>query len=668
MSFLRLGKQLAQSGLHDLNTTAEVNVNNLPGVILDAVIPGYSVISRFINTTLGFDISIVVTCFALLFGTFRATKYIWMYSKGQFDTYCMSAVHIEDGDDLYDNVLEWTAEQSLTKKARAIKARSPRGSAWDEDQDEKNAAISAISDNGIFNYSSWQARVPPRYEPYYGSHYFWYKGRLFYFHRRQRQQTQQQSPWGRYQQEEDLLELSCFGLTTQPVKELLQDIKVSNIRKQLSRTTIRHPASKSSGRWGGHWSRTNSRPSRPMSTVILDEEQKLMIQNDMNEFLHPSSPKWYATRGIPYRRGYLFHGPPGTGKTSLSFALAGIFGLDIHCVALNDPEMTEADLRTLFNSLPRRCIVLLEDIDSAGIKRQDKDDEADDKGRTKEKEKKDGKKKPDADGAKTPDTTAKTNGEVATTDSKPPSEWTLQDLTQAIRLAVAVSSDGKTPSTATTTSTSTSKPDPKRRGGSKKRTDPNSDETNNLGISLSGLLNAIDGVATHEGRILIMTTNHPEKLDAALVRTGRVDIQIQFRLMREKEKAELFRRMYVPDTKGNPTITLKGDKGPTPSVEKEERVDAAWDLDLLATDRAAMVKEVTELAADFADRVPDDTFAPSDVQGFLLLHKKTPRKAVEEVGKWVVTEMEKKKEREEKEKKKEEAKDGNANGSDGEED
>jgi len=36
---------------------------------------------------------------------------------------------------------------------------------------------------------------------------------------------------------------------------------------------------------------------------------------DCTRFLN--SERWYAERGIPYRRGYLLHGPPGTGKTSL---------------------------------------------------------------------------------------------------------------------------------------------------------------------------------------------------------------------------------------------------------------------------------------------------------------------------------------------------------------
>jgi len=43
------------------------------------------------------------------------------------------------------------------------------------------------------------------------------------------------------------------------------------------------------------------------------------------------------------------------------------------------------------------------------------------------------------------------------------------------------------------------------------------------GVSFSGLLNALDGVRSQEGRILFMTTNHREKLDPALMRPGRAD-------------------------------------------------------------------------------------------------------------------------------------------------
>ena len=49
-------------------------------------------------------------------------------------------------------------------------------------------------------------------------------------------------------------------------------------------------------------------------------------------------------------------------------------------------------------------------------------------------------------------------------------------------------------------------------------------------LTLSGLLNAIDGVAAQEGRLLFAGTNHPERLPDALVRPGRVDVRVPFGL------------------------------------------------------------------------------------------------------------------------------------------
>jgi chaperone BCS1 len=120
---------------------------------------------------------------------------------------------------------------------------------------------------------------------------------------------------------------------------------------------------------GAQWHRQSVRPSRPIATVALGEQQKAEIILDINEYLQPATARWYASRGIPYRRGYLLHGPPGTGKTSLSVALAGIFGLSIYCVSLCETGLTESHLVTLFDQLPERCVVLLEDVDTAGLRR-----------------------------------------------------------------------------------------------------------------------------------------------------------------------------------------------------------------------------------------------------------------------------------------------------------
>ena len=52
---------------------------------------------------------------------------------------------------------------------------------------------------------------------------------------------------------------------------------------------------------------------------------------------------------------------------------------------------------------------------------------------------------------------------------------------------------------------------------------------NNEDLTLSDLLNVLDGVLETPGRILIMTSNYPERLDKALIRPGRVDLMINFK-------------------------------------------------------------------------------------------------------------------------------------------
>ena len=63
------------------------------------------------------------------------------------------------------------------------------------------------------------------------------------------------------------------------------------------------------------------RKRRPIASVVLDSGLAETIVADVREFLR--SEAWYRERGIPYRRGFLLHGPPGCGKTSFIAALAG---------------------------------------------------------------------------------------------------------------------------------------------------------------------------------------------------------------------------------------------------------------------------------------------------------------------------------------------------------
>lgn len=63
-------------------------------------------------------------------------------------------------------------------------------------------------------------------------------------------------------------------------------------------------------------------------------------------------------------------------------------------------------------------------------------------------------------------------------------------------------------------------------------------------ITLSGFLNALDGVIASEERIIFMTTNHPEKLDPALIRPGRVDVKEYFGHASQHQMKEMFLRFY----------------------------------------------------------------------------------------------------------------------------
>ncbi|KAK5111428.1 hypothetical protein LTR62_004880 [Meristemomyces frigidus] len=622
MDFKRLARMMPDAAALPNNDSSIPNLADLPPNILEAIIPGYSLISRYATAYLGFDISVFVSLGILLFAATKGSQWLVEQISQWFRYCCMSSVYIDEHDDLFDMVMAWLAEnQTSTSRSRKMRAKTQRGSRADDAYDA--VADDALDENGMFSWSKWQARTPPRFEPYYGSQFVWHGGQVFWFRRSVRRNEGQrvQVSFGG-QAEDDLIELDCIGRDITPIKDLLRTIRVWSLNRTTGTTTIRHPTPKDRARFGGTWSKTSSRPSRPMDTVILDNEQKNMIIHDMNEYLHPASPRWYATRGIPYRRGYLFHGPPGTGKTSLSFALAGIFGLEIYAISLQEPTLTEGDLMQLFNALPRRCIVLLEDVDAAGLVR---DGASDDKEDGAGKEEKVGEK--EAEGKKGEGTAAGKKGEGKKEDTKEvkkDEDFTLKDLARELRAITAPpapkpggrSGRGIRGNTTTTTTT----------------TSPDGQQSNNTGISLSGLLNAIDGVATHEGRVLIMTTNRPESLDSALVRPGRVDRKVGFNLAMREQVRELFVRMFAAseETYLNGRSTGGGAKGSA----KEEPTFGPENMTRT---------ELETLAVTFASRIPEATFTPAEVQNLLMMHKKEPRKAVEEVGGWVERERKGKK-------------------------
>ncbi|KAF6784037.1 hypothetical protein CSOJ01_15805 [Colletotrichum sojae] len=113
------------------------------------------------------------------------------------------------------------------------------------------------------------------------------------------------------------------------------------------------------------------RKKRPLGSVILDEGVKERVVGDVKEFL--GQQQWYVDRGIPYRRGYLLFGPPGSGKTSFIQSLAGELDFSVAMINLSEMGMTDDKLAFLLTKLPRRSLLLLEDADAAFVNRRQRD-------------------------------------------------------------------------------------------------------------------------------------------------------------------------------------------------------------------------------------------------------------------------------------------------------
>ena len=112
-------------------------------------------------------------------------------------------------------------------------------------------------------------------------------------------------------------------------------------------------------RWGD-WRRVGGVPLRDFATVALPAGLEADIVGDLEAFL--SQEEDYARLGLPWHRGFVLHGPPGSGKTTIAKALASRFDMDLYFVPLADVE-DDSSLMQMFAALAPRSMLLLEDVD-----------------------------------------------------------------------------------------------------------------------------------------------------------------------------------------------------------------------------------------------------------------------------------------------------------------
>jgi SpoVK/Ycf46/Vps4 family AAA+-type ATPase len=96
---------------------------------------------------------------------------------------------------------------------------------------------------------------------------------------------------------------------------------------------------------------------------VLDQSVLTLVKEDFENFFERRA--WFRKHGFAFRRGYLLHGEPGTGKTSVVKAMLSSRGLTAYTLRFGDPHKDDSDLDRLFQDAVRDgpAAVLLEDID-----------------------------------------------------------------------------------------------------------------------------------------------------------------------------------------------------------------------------------------------------------------------------------------------------------------
>lgn len=221
------------------------------------------------------------------------------------------------------------------------------------------------------------------------------------------------------------------------------------------------------------------------------------VRNRVHFFMN--NRKWYQDKGIPYTLGVLMYGAPGCGKTSLIKALSHdchrhVFNLklteyttvnQIQNLFFNDRVSIVKDGVTLTYSIPiDKRLIVIEDIDclsSVVLQRPSED--------------------------------------VSSKQSS------IQDFD-------VVGFDIEPMDISASYIPKPSKP-----------TESPKEITHPQRLTLSVLLNVLDGVLETPGRIVIMTTNHPEKLDKALIRPGRIDLNVNFDKCEHQDIKEMIEKI-----------------------------------------------------------------------------------------------------------------------------
>jgi chaperone BCS1 len=249
-------------------------------------------------------------------------------------------VDVTNDDPIFEWLSIWLAKHPYSGRARSLTARSRRDDFGHIDRDNDDNLPEVV------------------FTPAPGNHVFLYERRLVWLSR-ERNDVQGDKDGGFFSRlHRETFQIRVLGRKQQVIRSLIEKARNAAIEARARDSRIRVYVSSH-----GSWYCSDTRKMRALSTVILPDQVSQNITSDLRDFVN--SKEWYEARGVPYRRGYLLHGVPGSGKTSLITALAGEFSMDLYLLNLGDSFLSDGNLNSLLTDVKPNSIVLLEDIDAA---------------------------------------------------------------------------------------------------------------------------------------------------------------------------------------------------------------------------------------------------------------------------------------------------------------
>jgi hypothetical protein len=346
-----------------------------------------------------------------------------------FERCCITRIDIQEEDESFQWMKLWLSKQLESSLSVSVFTRRPQAMSDDDPYERDPRELYKIDKDAT------DKRPRIIFTPAPGWYWFFYEGKLVTVSRHRTE------PEGKgvetTMKPRESFTMRVFSRNLAISKRMIEEARDFALPKD-GKVEIRTCS-------GHYWNLTGRIRPRSLDSVVLEGNIAENVLSDIRRFQKDAD--WYGRIGTPYRRGYLFYGPPGNGKSSFVLAIASELGMNVNVLNLSTPGMNDAKLVELLSNVDTNTLVLIEDIDCAFVKRK-------------------------------------------------------------------TGSDRK--------------------------------DKLDFGLTFSGVLNALDGILAQDGRIVFMTTNHPEKLDEALIRDGRADVKVYIGNATREQIYRLFLRFY-PD-------------------------------------------------------------------------------------------------------------------------